>query len=206
MAPYLTAWDCIGELDADTWPAELDVKGRWARLLPSIPEGKNYLWHTPRNAHLGGQPLFGWRTRFWSFLLKLAKAQPSWTIQASPGPATGPFHWRSRLLSVEELVRLQTFPRGFMISGSRRSAQCQVGNAVPSAIGELLGLELRKQILGDHVRSYLSLLPPPRNDCPPPEVVSSVPRQYLKLRAKHDEHPGTGLGPSASRRDQKKTA
>lgn len=200
--PVLTAWDAIGELDVDAWPAELDASGRWAALLPSIPEGQNYLWHTPRNAENGGEPLFGWRTRFWSFLLKLAKAQPSWTIQADPGPATGPFHWKSRLLSIEELCRLQTFPRGYTIVGSRRSAHRQVGNAVPSAVGELLGLELRRQILGDRVRRSLRLLPARAPACPPPERVPRVPREYLNLRAEHREHPGTGLGPAARRRER----
>jgi DNA (cytosine-5)-methyltransferase 1 len=198
--PFRTAWDAIGELDVDSWPAELDASGRWAGLLPSIPEGQNYLWHTPRNAENGGEPLFGWRTRFWSFLLKLAKAQPSWTIQADPGPATGPFHWKSRLLSIEELSRLQTFPRGYTIVGSRRSAHRQIGNAVPAAIGELLGLELRRQLCGDRVRRSLRLLPERRSDCPPPGHIARVPRKYLKLRAEHREHPGTGLGPAARRR------
>lgn len=201
-APILTAWDAIGELDVDHWPPELDVGGRWAGLLPSIPEGKNYLWHTPRNAENGGEPLFGWRTRFWSFLLKLAKAQPSWTIQAAPGPATGPFHWKSRLLSIEEMCRLQTFPSGYTIVGGRRSAHRQVGNAVPSAIGELLGLELRRQLWGDRVRRRLRLLPERAQECPAPERVSRVPHEYLELRAKHCEHPGTGQGPAARRRQR----
>lgn len=200
--PVLTAWDAIGELDVDSWPPELDVSGRWAGLLPSIPEGQNYLWHTPRNAENGGEPLFGWRTRFWSFLLKLAKAQPSWTIQANPGPATGPFHWKSRLLSIEEMCRLQTFPRDYTIVGARRSAHRQVGNAVPSAIGELLGLELRRQICGDRVPRSLRLLPERAAECPAPERVSRVPREYLNLRAEHREHPGTGLGPAARRRER----
>jgi DNA (cytosine-5)-methyltransferase 1 len=200
--PVLTAWDAIGELDASTWPAELNASGRWAALLPAIPEGKNYLWHTPRNAENGGEPLFGWRTRFWSFLLKLAKAQPSWTIQAAPGPATGPFHWKSRLLSVEEMCRLQTFPREYVIMGSRRSAHRQVGNAVPSAIGELLGLEVRRQLCGDRVRRSLRLLPKRAALCPSPERLSRVPRQYLNLRAGHHEHPGPGLGPAARRRER----
>jgi DNA (cytosine-5)-methyltransferase 1 len=195
--PLLTAWDAIGELDVDSWPEELEANGRWARLLPSIPEGYNYLWHTPRNARNGGEPLFGWRTRFWSFLLKLAKARPSWTVQAEPGPATGPFHWKSRLLTIEELARLQTFPRGYMIVGSRRSAHRQVGNAVPCAIAELLGLEIRRQLFRDRVRRTLRLLPERRSDCPPPERVARVPREYLKLRSLHHEHPGTGLGPAA---------
>ncbi len=195
--PYLTAWDAIGELDVDTWPSELDPTGRWAKLLPSIPEGQNYLWHTPRNAENGGEPLFGWRTRFWSFLLKLAKSQPSWTIQAHPGPATGPFHWKSRLLSSEELARLQTFPQGYEIVGTRRFAHRQVGNAVPSALGELLGLEVRRQLFGHRVRRSLKLLPERRCDCPAPERPARVVGDYLKLRAQHREHPGTGLGPAA---------
>lgn len=198
---FLTAWDAIGSLDIEPWPSELDASGRWAKLLPTIPEGQNYLWHTPRNSGNGGEPLFGWRTRFWSFLLKLAKKQPSWTIQAEPGPATGPFHWKSRLLSIEELCRLQTFPREYMIVGSRRSAHRQVGNAVPSAIGELLGLEVRRQLFGERVRRSLRLLPERRSDCPPFEPVAPVSREYLKLRAEHSDHPGEGLGPAARRRE-----
>ena len=86
--PHTTAWDAIGDLSSVSNEI-LSLRGRWSDLLPSIPEGQNYLYHTDRG---GGVPLFGWRRRYWSFLLKLAKAVPSWTIQAEPGPATGPFH------------------------------------------------------------------------------------------------------------------
>ena len=199
--PFLTAWDAIGDLDAATWSSDLNMTGRWASLLPSIPEGQNYLWHTPRNAR-GGEPLFGWRTRFWSFLLKLAKSRPSWTIQAYPGPATGPFHWRNRLLSIEELCRLQTFPSGYTLCGDRRSAHRQIGNAVPAVIGELLGLEIRRQFLGERVRRTLRLLPERRSPCPAPESTAPVAAEYLPLRAKHHDHPGTGGGPAAQRRAQ----
>ena len=96
-AAHATAWDAIGEFSLRSKADELKVRGQWADLLPSIPEGENYLWYTARK---GGLPLFGWRTRFWSFLLKLAKDRPSWTIQAQPGPAIGPFHWENRMLSV----------------------------------------------------------------------------------------------------------
>lgn len=197
--PYLTAWDAIGHLDQPTWPPDLDPKGRWARLLCSIPEGQNYLWHTPRNRASGGEPLFGWRTRYWSFLLKLAKNRPSWTIQADPGPATGPFHWRNRLLSAEEMCRLQTFPEGYTVEGmNRRSTQRQLGNAVPSALGELLGLEIRRQLLGETIRHSLRLIPRRRVDCPPPEIPHAVPRNYLPFRAAYRDHPGPGRGPGAA--------
>ena len=199
---YRTAWDAIGQLDHETWPPALNPTGRWASLLPSIPEGHNYLWHTPRSEQQGGEPLFGWRTRYWSFLLKLAKNHPSWTIQAEPGPATGPFHWRSRLLSIKELCRLQTFPDGYEIVGTRRSAHRQVGNAVPSAIAELLGLEIRRQLFGEQVRRSPQLIPPARLDCPPAVRPSRVPKEYLHLRGRHSDHPGMGLGPGARRREQ----
>src|SRR5262249_30903211 len=85
---HRTAWDALADVEPE--PSEdLRMRGAWAELLPSIPEGNNYLWHTSRG---GGLALFGWRRRFWSFLLKLAKNQPSWTVQAQPGPAIGPFH------------------------------------------------------------------------------------------------------------------
>ena len=69
LLPSLTAWDAIGDLEDDDSP-ELVMKGKWADLLPSIPEGSNYLHHTARGE---GLSLFGWRRRYWNFLLKLSK-------------------------------------------------------------------------------------------------------------------------------------
>lgn len=201
-ADYMNAWDAIGDLDSDSWPDELNSKGKWAPLLPSIPEGKNYLWHTPRNKPNGGEGIFGWRTRYWSFLLKLAKDQPSWTLQAYPGPATGPFHWRNRLLSATELARLQTFPDEYRFSGNLRAAYRQIGNAVPSALGELLGLEIRRQHFDDEVGSNLSLIPRRREGRPAPEPIRAVPIQYMSLVAEHVDHPGTGFGPGALLREE----
>lgn len=199
LEPYRTAWDAIGDLDFADWPNDLTPTGKWAALLPSIPEGRNYLWHTPGG---GGDPLFGWRTRFWSFLLKLAKSRPSWTIQAAPGPATGPFHWRSRMLSVRELCRLQTFPDDFVIEGNRRSAQRQLGNAVPCALAELLGLTIRRQLLAtSDVRTQLHLATARRGDAPPPQRRKPVPKKYFALRGEHRPHPGAGLGPGAASGD-----
>lgn len=193
-----TAWDAIGDLDSKDWCESLIPTGTWAELLPSIPEGRNYLFHTPKG---DGEPLFGWRRKYWSFLLKLAKDQPSWTIQAQPGPATGPFHWRSRKLSVREMARLQTFPDDHEFVGGYQSARRQVGNAVPVAVGELLGLEIRRQLLGDDLERTLPTLPRQRDDCPPAEGPARVPRRYLKMRGDHDDHPGAGQGPRALLRE-----
>jgi DNA (cytosine-5)-methyltransferase 1 len=196
---HATAWDAIGDLDVEEWDPALAPSGRWAALLPSIPEGRNYLWHTD---HQDGEPLFGWRRKYWSFLLKLAKDRPSWTIQASPGPATGPFHWRSRKLSVREMARLQTFPDSHIFEGHYQSARKQIGNAVPVALGELLGLEIRRQLLGHKdLGNHLTSIPDRRDDCPPAEPVADVPDEYLQLRGEHSSHPGHGMGPGALTRN-----
>ncbi|NRB39206.1 MAG: DNA cytosine methyltransferase [Pseudomonadales bacterium] len=200
--PHRTAWDAIGDLDTPKWPKELNAQGKWGDLQPSIPEGHNYQWHTDR---MDGKPLFGWRTRFWSFLLKLSKNQPSWTIQAQPGPATGPFHWKGRQLSIREQARLQTFPDSIEFSGDKRSAIKQIGNAVPPAIGELFGLEFRKQFFGETVQVKLSLIPNARTDCPKPERPKPVPKKYLELVGVYKEHPGVGMGPGAVKRKAEET-
>jgi DNA (cytosine-5)-methyltransferase 1 len=193
---FTTAWDVLGDLDVEDWDQALAATGHWAALLPSIPEGRNYLHHTRKG---DGEPLFGWRRKYWSFLLKLAKDRPSWTIQAQPGPATGPFHWRSRKLSVREMARLQTFSDDHEFVGGYLSARRQVGNAVPVALGEILGHEIRRQLLGKDRHDELTTLPTHRDDCPSAEEATSVPAEYLSMRGEHEDHPGAGEGPGARR-------
>lgn len=197
---YRTCWDALGDLPPDPEDEELQVNGKWADLLPSIPEGQNYLWHTDRG---GGRPLFGWRRRYWTFLLKLAKNRPSWTIQAQPGPAVGPFHWRNRRLSMRELCRLQTFPDDVAIVGARGAVQRQLGNAVPSLLAEVVGRAVRRQFFKDRIEETApKLLPPDRGEAPNPEPVKPVARKFLKLVGDHPAHPGTGKGHGAKARLQ----
>lgn len=199
LETWRTAWDAIGDLEADDDPT-LRVGGKWADLLPSIPEGRNYLHHTDRGE---GLPLFGWRRRYWSFLLKLAKRLPSWTLTADPGSAIGPFHWRNRRLSVAEMMRLQTFPEGYRIQGSYRAALRQLGNAVPSALAERLALEIRRQLLGEpQLRRESTLVPPSRPNLPEPEKVTEVATKYRALAGTHEAHPGTGRGYAAIARPE----
>jgi DNA (cytosine-5)-methyltransferase 1 len=188
---WRTAWDAIGDLNHLEDPS-LRVGGQWGDLLPSIPDGENYLWHTDRG---GGLPLFGWRRRFWGFLLKLAKDRPAWTVQAQPGTAIGPFHWRSRRLSVRELCRIQTFPDTYEIIGGRSDVQRQLGNAVPSLLAEILGREIRHQLLGHTLRgNALKLAVPNRGNPPKPERLKKVPLRYHAQIGDHAAHPGTGRG------------
>jgi DNA (cytosine-5)-methyltransferase 1 len=192
---YTTSWDAIADIIIDPKEEEsLAVKGKWADLLPSIPEGWNYLWHTDRG---GGLPLFGWRTRYWNFLLKLAKAKPAWTITANPGPSIGPFHWHNRRLSAKELAALQTFPEDAKIQGSYREIQRQIGNAVPSLLAEILARQILTSFFGKAFSEEPRLRVKPKRPIPDPEPVCDVPEKYLSLIGDHASHPGTGKGPRA---------
>jgi DNA (cytosine-5)-methyltransferase 1 len=126
--PHVTTSEVLGDLVAPPEREEV-IRGKWGHLLPDIPPGGNYLHYTAERGH--PDPLFEWRSRYWSFLLKLDPDRPSPTIQAQPGPNVGPFHWDSRRLRVPELRRLFTFPDDFEFVGSRNSIQAQIGNSVP---------------------------------------------------------------------------
>lgn len=194
LEPWRTAWDALGDLPAEPHDAP-PTAGKWSDLLPSIPEGENYLWHTERG---GGMRLFGWRTRYWSFLLKLAKNQPAWTISATPGPSTGPFHWANRRLSPRELLRLQTFPDDFVVTGGYREVHRQVGNAVPPLLGEIVAREVRWQLLGGRRSAARpSLLGNRHASVPAAESLGSVPEHHARRAGIHAPHPGPGKGPRA---------
>jgi len=102
---------------------------------------------------------------------------------------------------MRELCRLQTFPDDVVIGGTRLAIQKQIGNAVPSLLTEVLGREIRTQLLGlAPVRGGLKLLRVRRQPTPKAEKVQRVPRRYLELRGEHSAHPGTGLGHGAQQR------
>ncbi len=150
--PYVTASQAFLGLPELPEPDEL-AEGEFAELLAEIPPGQNYLWHTER---LGGRDVFKWRTRYWTFLLRLHPDRPSSTIQAQPGPWVGPFHWdnlpnpdgqmRARRLRVPELLRLMTFPDDFAVVGDRMTVQRQIGNAVPLELGKVVVRALLQQL------------------------------------------------------------
>jgi DNA (cytosine-5)-methyltransferase 1 len=147
LLPPATAGEAIGCLSGPEYlePEEI-VTGRWAEHLAEIPPGQNYKALTSWAGH--PSPSFVAETRFWHFLLKLHPGKPSWTIAASPGPWTGPFHWESRRLRAVEIAALQTFPDGYRFVGSRRSIQRQVGNAVPPLLAQRVVAPLMSCLTG----------------------------------------------------------
>ena len=157
LKTYRTAWDAIGDLDnLKTTSLKSNVGGKWGKLLPTIPPGENYLYHTERG---NGENIFKWRSRYWSFLLKLHPDKPSWTIQAQPGTSIGPFHWNNRRLTMREMARIQTFPDKVEIQGGISNIQKQLGNAVPSGLAEILALEMKRQFFESKKEKLPGLIP-----------------------------------------------
>jgi DNA (cytosine-5)-methyltransferase 1 len=145
LLPHVTSRQAFKGLRTKPEAGEV-VAGQFGHLLPEIPPGENYLHFTAHRGH--PKPLFKWRSRYWTFLLKLDPDRPSSTIQGQPGPYVGPFHWENRRLRVPELMRLQGFPDDFEITGSRGAIQLQVGNSVPPSLGAIVADSLRAQLEG----------------------------------------------------------
>ena len=163
LQPHFTAGEALADLETEP-EAEEAVNGKYGHLLPEIPPGGNYLHFTE---HEGDpNPQFEWRTRYWTFLLKLDPSRPSSTIQSQPGPYVGPFHWEGRRLRVPELKRLQGFPDDYEFVGNRRQVQVQVGNSVPPPLSNWQSLRchlednsVRRHLVGTE-RLLIQLVPP----------------------------------------------
>lgn len=141
---WVTCGDAIGDIDFDL-PEDKDMQAgsKHKDLLRLIPPGDNYLYFTEERGY--PNPIFKWRSRYWSFLLKLSPDKPSWTIQASFSNNMGPFHWKSRFLRISEIKRIQTFPDNYELTGDFKDQWRQVGNAVPPLLVEILAKSIKEQ-------------------------------------------------------------
>jgi DNA (cytosine-5)-methyltransferase 1 len=82
-----------------------------------------------------------------------------------------------------------------------------IGNAVPSLLAEVLARDIRIQLFQDDpLEEPLVLVPPRRGDPPPPARPEPVVAKYEKYIGGHADHPGTGKGPGALRREQSQPA
>jgi DNA (cytosine-5)-methyltransferase 1 len=144
--PWVTAGDVLKDLPTahDTNIPGHFAGGKHHELLKQVPPGDNYLYFTEKRGH--PNPEFEWRSRYWSFLLKLSPTLPSWTIQARRSNNMGPFHWNNRILTIDEIKRLQTFPDDWKLSGTIEQQWRQLGNAVPPLLAFALGSHIRHSL------------------------------------------------------------
>jgi DNA (cytosine-5)-methyltransferase 1 len=150
--PHVTAGQALAGVVAEPEQGEV-VAGKYGHLLPGVPPGDNYLHFTEQRGH--PDPQFRWRSKYWSFLLKLSPDRPAPTIQAQPGPYIGPFHWDNRRLRVNELKRLFTFRDDFTFVGSRNSIQAQIGNSVPPLLAAQVIAALHNETV-DHANAAVA--------------------------------------------------
>jgi len=141
---WITCGDVISDIDIEREEDSKMVAGsKHKELLKEIPPGDNYLFFTKERGN--PNPIFKWRSRYWSFLLKLSPNRPSWTIQASHSNNMGPFHWNNRFLRIQEIKRIQTFSDDYILAGSFKDQWRQIGNAVPPELARVLAASLLKQ-------------------------------------------------------------
>lgn len=148
LPAWKTAGAAIGDLDTEENANDVGhvAGGKHRNLLEQVPPGDNYLFFTAKRGH--PNPQFEWRSRYWSFLLKLSPDMPAWTIQARRSNNMGPLHWRNRILRIEEVKRLQTFPDNWYLEGKVERQWRQVGNAVPPVLAQALGSALVAKLDG----------------------------------------------------------
>ena len=146
LLPWVTAGEALSDLDTAENASDEGhfAGGQHNDLLHQVPPGDNYLYFTEKRGH--PNPRFKWRGRYWSFLLKLSPDMPSWTIQARRSNNMGPFHWRSRILRIGEIKRLQTFPDEFELAGTIEQQWRQIGNAVPPMLAAAVGRSVAEAI------------------------------------------------------------
>ena len=148
LPSWITAGEVLSDIDDPKYDADYPghfAGGKHHDLLTQIPEGDNYLFFTEKRGH--PDPQFKWRSRYWSFLLKLSHDRPSWTIQGTRSNNQGPLHWRNRILRIEELKRLQGFPDDWQLAGTILQRWRQVGNAVPPGLAHAVALQIKKELV-----------------------------------------------------------
>jgi DNA (cytosine-5)-methyltransferase 1 len=149
IKPWVTVGDVIGDIDYDlSEDKDMEAGSKHKDLLRLVPPGDNYLFFTKERNY--SEPIFKWRSRYWSFLLKLSPDRPSWTIQASFSNNMGPFHWKNRFLRIQEIKRIQTFDDDYKITGTFRDQWRQVGNAVPPLMANILASQIKELYFENH--------------------------------------------------------
>lgn len=143
--PLTSVYGAIKDLQNNKEKYSDGLGGMYGHLLPEVPEGLNYAFFTAEMGH--PEPVFAWRSKFHDLLYKVNKNQPCRTIKASPGKFSGPFHWKNRHFTVDELKRLQTFPDDYEIVGSYGHIVEQIGNSVPPRLAKVVAESIKEQIL-----------------------------------------------------------
>ena len=135
--------------------------GKRRQKALEIPEGSD-AWRSLKAAMV---PPYD-PTKFPNKWRKLQPDRPSWTLTAHLCRDTySHIHYdpdQARTISVREAARLQSFPDGFVFSGTMNSSFRQIGNAVPPLMARAIALGVLKSLSSrnDVPQSVLGAFPP----------------------------------------------
>lgn len=120
---------------------------KYFKMLKAGENWKNLPLKFQKEAMKGSFELGGGKT---GFFRKLSWDKPSPTLLTSPVMnSTALCHPDdNRPLSIEEYMRIQTFPNNFELRGSLRQKYLQLGNAVPSYFAYQIGKHINKHFEG----------------------------------------------------------
>lgn len=161
LLPFITVRDAIEDIK-DNPGDHSQYTPEVARFFELIPSGGN--WRSlpielQKEALGGSYAAGGGKT---GFFRRLPWDRPSPTVTGRPNRKGSamchPEHVRP--LSVKECSRLQGFPDDWKFSGSMSSQYLQVGNAVPTALGRVVGEAVLAHLNGCHneQRGYKEML------------------------------------------------
>jgi DNA (cytosine-5)-methyltransferase 1 len=149
LRPWKTLRDVIGDIN-DFQPID---------VLDFSPRKKNYLSHIPQGGNWRCLPLKlqkesmgrafiakGGRSGWWR---RLTWDLPCPTLVTMPNHASTslchPEHLRA--LSLKEYCRIQEFPENWLVAGTVSQKYTQIGNAVPTKLGEIAGEIISKSLI-----------------------------------------------------------
>jgi DNA (cytosine-5)-methyltransferase 1 len=169
LKPFATLGDAIRDRP-DPDPTIMDFSPRKKRYLAKVPPGGN--WRslpvdTQKESMGKSFYLSGGRSAYWR---KLTYDYPCPTVVTMPNHAgTCLCHPEElRPLTVGECSLVQGFPRDWKFAGSPSEKYAQVGNAVPSVLGEVSGKAVASLLerIGQTDKSQATALLPRANKLP----------------------------------------
>lgn len=147
LHPWATLKDAIGDLE-EVEPELMDFSPRKKKFLGMVPPGSNWrslpeeiqkesmgkAWHAK-----------GGRSGWWR---RLTYDLPCPTLVTMPNhSSTALCHpHETRALTVREYARIQGFPDDWVFSGKVSDKYAQIGNAVPTKLGEVAGSVIAKEL------------------------------------------------------------
>ena len=143
LRQHLTAGEALAGLETEPEPTE-PANGKYGHLLPEIPPGGNYLHFTEHEGH--PEPLFRWRSRYWTFLLKLTPIHRRRRSRVSPGHMLDRSIGRIAGSERRSCSGFKASPMTTNLGGTRRDVQLQVGNSVPPPLAEQVATAIRVQV------------------------------------------------------------